>query len=512
MQVVTGEEMREMDRYTMDVLGMNEEVLMENAGRAAAHELEKLYPALSERKIAVLAGKGSNGGDGFVIARTLLEKGMDVHVWLLEEEEKVQGAARYHFHLYEACGYEWNCFSDGELFQNGAYDLFIDAMLGTGITGELRPPYRKAAEVVNSSAGDVVAIDIPSGVPAGEEEVPSVTVNADVTIAIQSPKCSAYLYPAKEHYGRLTVVDIGLPQKARQHVPVKRRLWTDVEARSTLPKRAAASHKGDHGKGLLIGGSSTMPGAVSLSASACLYSGCGLLTTAAPDSVVPMIAARVPETMFLPLPDQEGILGHEISRTDFQLEAFDGVAAGPGLGRTEEVKTLIRRLLKEVQVPLLLDADALYYLPELESEMKERHAPLLLTPHPGEMARLAGLSVQKVNQNRFSLSRQFAEEYGCYLVLKGPNTIVTTPEGMQFINTTGNEALARGGTGDVLTGIALGIFLQGEDIAASLSNAVYLHGLTAEIAVERTAASHPLAASDFIHLLPLAFRSIILSD
>ncbi|SDH81221.1 NAD(P)H-hydrate epimerase [Alteribacillus persepolensis] len=510
MQVVTGEEMRQVDRFAIEDIGMREEVLMENAGRAWVEQLEKLYAGLCKKKIAVLVGKGNNGGDGFVIARTLLDRGFHVDVWLLAAEEQWKGAAKYHKRLFESCGYEgknWDVLA----FMEKAYDLCVDAMLGTGATGALRYPYSEAADCLNKSGSIITAVDIPSGVPAGEGDVAEEAVQADATITLQSAKCSAYLFPARSYYGDITAVDIGIPQSAWSVVHSKRSIWTKSDVALSLPERSPSSHKGDHGKGLIVGGSFSMPGAVSMTASACIYSGAGLLTTALPASILSIVSNSVPETMFLPLPEKNGYIAGEVMGTDFTFGHYDAVAAGPGLGRERGGKQLIRKLLAEVKTPLLFDADALYYLPELKQEMKQREEPVIVTPHAGEMARLADVSIQEVNKHRFSISKEFARAYNCYVVLKGPYTIVTSPEGEQSINPTGNEALARGGTGDILTGIALGFMLQHRDVFSALCNAVYIHGLTADLALQKGFTATSMASSDLIHQLPLAFRTIVSS-
>ncbi|RSL29425.1 NAD(P)H-hydrate dehydratase [Salibacterium salarium] len=513
MQVVTGEEMRLIDRCAIDELGMNEEILMENAGRAAAQEIERLYAPWGDRKAAVLIGKGNNGGDGFVIARTLLETGYDLDVWLLTDVDDFKGATRYHKDLYEQFGFTWSYWSvDNKTEIRESYDIIIDAMLGTGVSGELREPYNSVSLSLETTKADVVSIDVPSGVPSGEEAVPESAVKANTTITLQAPKCSAYLYPAKHYYGKLIVVDIGLPTKAMTSVLEERKqLWQEKDVRLTLPQRSPSSYKGSHGKGLLIGGSAAMPGAPTMAVSACIYSGAGLLTAAVPESILTSVSVTNPEVMLRPLPERSGQIASEIISTDFAFESYDAVAAGPGLGRHQGTKAVVKKLLSDVDAPLLLDADALYYLPELEQLIKERRAPLILTPHPGEMARMAGVSISEVNKHRFTISRNFAEQHGCYLVLKGPFTIVTTPNGTQFVNTTGNEALARGGTGDILTGMVLGQLLQKDDLSSAISNAVYLHGLTADLAVKDDFHSYSMASSDLIRFLPLAFRSIVSS-
>ncbi|MGY4691214.1 NAD(P)H-hydrate dehydratase [Salibacterium sp. K-3] len=512
MQVVTGNEMREMDRYTMQDLGMKEELLMENAGRAVAHALEKKYSASAGRKTAVLIGKGNNGGDGFVIARVLQERGWKIETLLLSDAEAFQGAACYHKDVFERSGFQWKYWNEGEIsrIQSG-YDLIVDAMLGTGVKGGLRSPFKEAAEALRESEATVAAVDIPSGVPSGEESVPEPVVQADVTITLQCPKISAYLHPAARFYGTVEIVDIGLPGLALDVQEGRKQLWRRQDAAQTLEKRESDAHKGSHGKGLLLGGSTTMPGALRMASKACLYSGAGLLTAAFPASAAAIPAGAPPELMMLPLPDEDGYVSPKIQVDDLDPDAFDTAAAGPGMGRGSGAGKIVKQLVEQTKVPLLLDADALYFLPELVHALQQRRSPVVLTPHPGEMARLAGVSVQEVSRRRFSLSRETAALYNSCIVLKGPHTIVTMPDGRQFVNTTGNEALARGGTGDILTGIILGMLMQQQDMQPAVSNAVYLHGLAADLAVEHDFDSYAMASTDIISYLPSAFRSILSS-
>ncbi|SFL50416.1 NAD(P)H-hydrate dehydratase [Salibacterium qingdaonense] len=512
MQVVTGEEMREMDRHAMDDLGMKEELLMENAGRQAAHALEKKSAPAAGMKTAVLIGKGNNGGDGFVLARVLQEKGWNVDTLLLSDADAFQGAALYHKDLYERCGFTWEYWSEKKSERiRKEYTLIVDAMLGTGVKGELRQPFKEAADVLKKAEGTVAAVDIPSGVPSGEDPVPETAVQADVTITLQCPKISAYLQPASRFYGEVEAVDIGLPGKALRKEREKKQLWTGQDAAGTLERRSGDAHKGDHGRGLLIGGSAAMPGAIQMASKACLYSGAGLLTAAFPSSAAAVPAGAPPEVMMLPLQEENGYFSREVQTDDLSADAYDAVAAGPGMGRGKGAEVLVKQLVEQAEGTLLLDADALYFLPEHIEALQQRRQPVVLTPHPGEMARLAGVSVGEVTQRRFSLSRETAVRYNCCIVLKGPHTLVTMPDGTQTINTTGNEALARGGTGDILTGMILGMILKAQEIQPAVSNAVYLHGLAADLAVQHEFDSYAMASTDIISYLPPAFRSIISS-
>ncbi|MFB5663949.1 NAD(P)H-hydrate dehydratase [Alteribacillus sp. HJP-4] len=508
MQVVSGEEMKQIDKYAMKELGMQEEMLMENAGRAAALKIMERYD--DSWKTAVLIGKGNNGGDGFVIARTLKDKGWDVTVFVMPLKDQDYGAADYHKLFYERCGYSYHPWDEHQLI-HGGFELIIDSMLGTGVTGELRSPYLEAAKLLNEGKAEVASVDIPSGVPSGEELVPETAVRADYTVTLHAPKQSAMLFPARSYYGDIDIVDIGMPARASWEIDTKCMLWGEKECRESLPERKENAHKGSNGKGLLAGGSYSMPGAPALAAEACLRTGAGLLTTALPASILPITAGHVPETTFLALPEKNGAISEDIYGATLPLEPFDAAAAGPGAGREAGTKALTKRLIKEADMPLILDADALYHLPELKQDIKNRKYPLILTPHPGEMAKLAEVSAAEVNKHRFSLSRSFAKEMNCYLILKGPHTIITTPEGFQYVNLSGNEALARGGTGDILTGILLGFVLQSSNVQEACCNAVYIHGRLADSLKEQQS-SRSAVTSDFIRQLPLVFQSLLASS
>lgn len=504
MRIVTADQMREADRLAIEEVGMKEELLMENAGRAAAAKVMELYPNL--QRAAVLAGKGNNGGDGYTIARTLENAGVQTDVFSISADS-LKGAALYHQKLYEQSGFALQPF-DASAFQAEGYDIIIDAMLGTGIKGEVKPPFDKAIQRLQESSTPVISIDVPSGVPSGEEDVPSSAVKADVTIILESPKLSAYLFPAKEHYGRQETVSIGMPGMVWKKAGSEAEEWGMTETAAAFPKRKENAHKGRHGRALLIGGSKNMAGAPAIAALAALESGAGLLTTAVPESLMYTTASLVPETTFLRLPEKEGELAEASVQEDFGFEQYDAVAVGPGLGRLKEAKEIVKRALVETTGILILDADALHWLPELEQEQRERTAPLVLTPHPGEMAHLFGTTPGEVNKHRFSLSRKYVGEMKCYLVLKGPHTICTAPDESQAVLTTGNAGLAKGGSGDALTGILLGQVMQAENTADMINNAVFLHGYAADLAVQDKETDYSLRASKLAAYIPKAIKNV----
>ncbi|MBU8908768.1 NAD(P)H-hydrate dehydratase [Desertibacillus haloalkaliphilus] len=510
MRVVTGEEMHQIDRFTIEEIGLAEELLMENAGQAVVRKL--LTWIEKTDRIAVVIGVGNNGGDGFVIARALQEKGYVVDTWLVPEEDRVKGAARYHMDVYKRSGFSLYPYSD----QKGTfaatfphYTVIIDTLLGTGGKGPLRHPYNEIVETMNNSQAEVISVDLPSGLAANEGGQSTPCVHATRTITLQCPKLSAYMYPEANDYGELEVVDIGIPNKAIEKVAPNRSIWGETDVRQTLPKRQASSHKGNHGKVSIIAGSQGMTGAAILAGRACHRSGAGLVTLAVPDIIHDIVASQVVEATFKPLASRDGGLDGLETANDLRVDQFDAIAIGPGIGRCTHLETIVSGLLKNYTDPLIIDADGLFHLQQLLPQLKERKAETILTPHAGEMARLLGCSVQEVERNRFSLSEQFAKEYGIYLVLKGPYTIVTTPKGQQFVNTTGNPALAKGGSGDVLTGMILAFIAQHQSIQTAINNAVFLHGKVADVLVEQDSSVLDVLATDVIDTLPRVLRAFL---
>ncbi|HET7522494.1 MAG TPA: NAD(P)H-hydrate dehydratase [Bacillales bacterium] len=506
MHIVTGREMNEIDRHAMADVGLAGPMLMENAGRAVANKLiEWLQP---KQRIAVMVGTGNNGGDGLVIARVLLDRGYDVDVWLVPPRKKVKGDAKKHLEIFEAAGYQVNTYPQNEgafSGQLGNYAVVVDALLGTGVRGEPRSPYKEVITQINASQAFVVSVDLPSGVPADGAEVGGTAVKADRTVTLQCPKTGAVTYPAASYYGVWETVDIGIPPKVIDQTAPSRRFWQAEDVEATFPKRRASSHKGSHGKGLLVAGSQAMTGAAVMSAKAALRGGAGLLTAAIPDAIHSVVAAQVTEATYVLCPSENGAFSGEFSVDP----RFDGVAVGPGIGREAGAARLVETLLRQCLTPLVIDADALFHLKSLKPLLKERRAPTVLTPHPGEMARLIGGSAGDIQGDRFGTSREFAVAYGVCLVLKGPYTIVTMPDGKQYVNPTGNASLAKGGTGDVLTGLILAFIMQHFDVQSAVSNAVYVHGKAADFLVKEDHSLVDVLAADVIEAIPRTMRGIL---
>lgn len=493
--------MYELDAYTMNDCGLEGRVLMENAGRAMANHISSSYP--TTQPMLVLAGKGNNGGDGFVIARVLAQRGFQVSVLLCQSPERISGDAAYHLSLLQALDvsiHEWE--SKETLIElSKGQPIFIDAMLGLGIKGEVREPYRTIITLLNDWNQSILAVDVPSGLPADEGVDVDLAIKATRTYTIHFPKVSAFLQQTAPYYGERVEVDIGLFQKP--DMPV-RNLWGEKEVRQTLPERSPFAHKGTFGKGLVVGGSVPMPGSVAMTARAALRSGAGLLTVATTKESIPAISPLVTEATFVPLEQKDGFI-NELKDLDF--DSYDGVAFGMGLGTHEEAQQLLTRALRSTEGPLVIDADGLTALVNVLHELKERSAPTILTPHPGEMARLLDVSVADLLKQPFRYVRQFAVENGVSVILKGAFTIVTDQSGQQWVTTTGNQALAKGGSGDVLTGIVLTMLMQDQPLYAALNNACFIHGRAADLLVEEKHSHYDLLATDLIEGIGRVIRT-----
>ncbi|GGE34383.1 bifunctional ADP-dependent NAD(P)H-hydrate dehydratase/NAD(P)H-hydrate epimerase [Pullulanibacillus camelliae] len=508
MQIVSREEMQAIDRHAIESIGLGGHLLMENAGRGIFEHLRSILG--QDERIGVIIGKGNNGGDGFVIARYLRDHGYSTDVWVIGEAAAIIGDSAYHKAAFERSGgsvsyaTEEAALNDFEKAMR-QWDVMIDALLGTGIKGAPRPFYLRIIQCMNKSQVPVYSVDMPSGVPANGGSVSHDCVKALRTYTLQCPKIAQFTFPSASYYGEVAVVDIGLPQASLKAHDGKRRLWLKDDFQKTYPRRSVFSHKGSHGKGLIVAGSEDMPGAAVLATRAALRAGIGLLSVSAPNSAKSIIAHHAVEAMYDPF-DYRAQTADALPK---QLSTYDGVAFGPGIGRAERVEDQLIKLLNNTDGVLVLDADGLFYLNQHLDKLSQRSSPTILTPHPGEMARLVGATIKDVENNRFEMARTFSKTYGVYLILKGPNTLVTAPDGQQWVNSTGNPALANGGTGDVLTGIVLAFALQHKRISAALCNAVYLHGFIADQLSQELSVQSGIVASDLTVALPEALGKLL---
>lgn len=486
MRLVTAAQMRQMDQQTIEATGIPSIVLMENAGRTTYQILCQEFPNLAE-PVVVLAGRGNNGGDGFVVARYLANAGREVLVLLLAEKDQVHGDARINLDILEQLAVPVQEIITAEEFQEQlpllrSAGLIVDALLGTGLASEVRGLYRLAIVALNDLPAPVLAIDIPSGLSADTGQPQGVAVLADVTVTYGWPKIGQILPPGRDLVGRLWQVDISIPPSLASGSSIS--LSHPAELRAVLPYRRRDSHKGHFGHLLVVAGSAGKTGAAALSGEAALRVGAGLVTVGVPASLNPILEMKLTEAMTLPLAEAEGCqaLGRRaLEEIAAEMTGKTALAVGPGLGRHHETIALVRELVRRSTIPLVLDADGLNAVAHDPESIMVSQAPLVLTPHPGEMSRLLKCTTQEIQANRLDVAREVADNIGAVVVLKGAQTIIADPDGRAVINTTGNPALAQGGSGDVLTGMIGGFLAQKMAPFDAACLGVYLHGLTADV-------------------------------
>lgn len=481
--------MREADRRTIEEIGIPSIVLMENAGRQVVSALEAFADDLSSRHVAVVCGRGSNGGDGFVVARTLHQRDVSVAVYVIGPVAEVQGDARVNLGILGRLGVpvvEVADAQDWELHGTGATtaDLVVDALVGTGLRAPLSGLHQTVVEDLNAAACPVVSIDMPSGLSADRADVVGPVVDAALTVTIGAPKLPLVLPPAEAVAGDVVIADIGIPSEVLESLEGPEVfLLTRDRMRALITPRPVDAHKGDFGRVTIVAGSRGTTGAAVLAAQGALRSGAGLLTVATPVGAQGIVAAAAPDWMTLGLPEEaDGSCG-AAALAQVLAAGADVIAAGPGLGRGTGVQALVRGLVERATQPLVLDADALnVFAGDTAALLGRDGRPVIITPHPGEMARLLGCSVDDVQADRLGLAREFAQGHQLYVVLKGYRTLVVSPEGRAWINPTGTPGMAAGGSGDVLTGMLAAWLAQLLDAEAACQLAVYLHGAAGELA------------------------------
>lgn len=489
MRILNAEQMREADRRTIEDVGIPSIVLMENAGRQIVAAIESLYPDLPERQIAIVCGKGNNGGDGFVVARTLLQRGIEASVFVIGRVSEVKGDARINLDILGRLGITVVEVADESAWELhfsevNTHDLIVDAMFGTGLKTPLTGMYETVVSDLNGCDSPVVSIDLPSGMSADSADLMGEAVDAAVTVTLGAPKLPLILPPAEHKAGEVVIADIGVPAGVIDGLDGPRiELVTREILRPLVSSRPPESHKGDFGRVVIVAGSVGKTGAAALSAEGALRSGAGLVTVACPRTCQPIIAAYAREFMTEPLDETPSGTVH-FSAAEAVLDlAADVLALGPGLGRGEGVATFVREVLDRSEAPLVLDADALNALADDRTALVGREGrDVIITPHPGEMARLMGCTVEDIQADRLGMATELATAQKLYVVLKGYRTLIATPDGKIYVNPTGSPGMATGGTGDVLTGMLAAWLAQLLDAEAACQLAVYLHGAAGELA------------------------------
>jgi hydroxyethylthiazole kinase-like uncharacterized protein yjeF len=515
VKIVTAAEMREIDRATSARFGVSSLTLMESAGAAVAKFVASRHP--SAKRIAVVCGKGNNGGDGFVAARKLREMGKDIHVLLLAKPDDLQGDAAVMFAklaVQALSVLEPRDFEKAEVRAAMENHLLLDAVLGTGFRPPVSRLYAKAIEAMNAQRTPIVAVDIPSGADADgmgpQSGLPGGFIaRADAIVTFTAPR------PAHVFSGLTTgvtaVAPIGSPVEAIVST-LQLNLITAPDLASLAEPRPAEANKGSYGHVLVIGGALGKAGAAAMAGMAALRAGAGLSTIATARTSLATVASFHPEVMTEPLSETEqgtiAMADLKSARVDEIVKGKTVLAVGPGISRDPETAEFVREVVKKYRMPIVLDADGLNAFDGKTEELSGAEKPVVITPHPGEMSRLTGLSIAEVQKDRIGLARSFAAQHQLTVVLKGHRTVVAFPDGEVWVNPTGNPGMATGGTGDILTGMTAGLIAQNaKDISKAVIGAVYLHGLAGDI-VRRQYGERSLVATDLLHALPVAFEEL----
>jgi hydroxyethylthiazole kinase-like uncharacterized protein yjeF len=510
--LVTAEEMQRFDRAAIRTFRIPGLVLMENAGRGCVTEMGSRVGGLKGKRCVVLCGKGNNGGDGFVIARHLVNQGAAVVIGLLGKESDLREDARTNFLIVKRMATNKRSSLDivslhsaSQLRRLPEAHVIVDAIFGTGFSGAVRGIYLAAIEWINRQKTFVCSVDIPSGIDASTGTVQNIAVEADMTVTMGLAKIGHYVGEGRDHSGEVRVVDISIPAFvfAPDRCAALRVHAMDVSA--VLPRRPLSAHKYSVGKVFVVGGSRGLTGAPFMSAQSALRTGAGAVILGVPRSVHPIIARKVTEVMVSPLDEtDEGSVSCSAREAINEKVAWaDVVVIGPGLSRNAETQALVLDLVRSVDKPLVLDADGLNAVSTRPDILKKRRYPTVLTPHVRELARLIHGESGQIERYRLSVARQAARKLGSVVALKGAPTITSSDAGDTYVNSTGNPGMATAGSGDVLTGIIASLIGQGMPPTSATYSGVFLHGLAGDIGAGKLG-QQGLMAMDILENIPHA--------
>ncbi len=520
MKIVTPEQMRKIDDACINDIGIPGIVLMENA---AVRVTDEILKELGSReagsvkgiRICILAGKGNNGGDGLAVGRHLYNKGADVRIFLAAPASQIKGDSKTNLDILGEMGIEVKEIKgvrdiNGLKHHIAHSGLIVDGIFGTGLKGAVEGMGADIIEAVNSSGKKVLSIDIPSGVNGTTGKVQGPAIKADITVTLGLPKTGLVVHPGCSYAGRVVTVDIGIPEAVSDSMDINLFSVEENNAAAMIPKRVQDSSKGSYGKVFYIGGSDGMAGAGCLCGKAALRAGAGLVYLGVPRSIAHCYSQYVTEAVIVPLKDEgKGFLGMEaFEKAEEWLNKTTVAAIGPGMSLNKDTKELVRNIIKASGIPLVLDADALNAIACEPDMLKELKAKAVITPHPGEMARLAGISTQDVQKDRIGTARAFAQKWNLITVLKGARTIIAMPDGRAYVNMTGNSGMSTAGTGDVLTGIITAFIAQGANLEAAAAAGVYIHGKAGDEAAKEKG-QHGMIAGDIIEKLPVVIKDIL---
>jgi len=511
MKVVTSSEMQRIDKETIEGYGVPSVVLMENAGLGVVEVIKEAYSKVNEMGVAVFAGCGNNGGDGLVIARHLSNQGVDVRVFLVGKASQVSHDCGVNLRIARKMKIPISEIASKISLDRVRQEwegsrLVIDAIFGTGLSRDVSGVPAAVIEFINSLKVPIISVDIPSGLSADTAKPLGIAVKATETVTFGLPKRGLILFPGVLYAGKVTLVDIGIPRSLLQDPSLKTNILMEEEVTSLLPIHLPDAHKGDCGRVVVLAGSVGMTGAAALVSEAALKIGAGLVTLGIPEGLNRVMEVKLTEVMTRPLPETLGgslaLSGYDKIK-EMLLDA-DVLAIGPGLGREKETSELVWRIIEEMKIPMVIDADGINALSLKPEVLKKSRTGIVLTPHPGEAARFLGIKIAQVQEDRIETARSIAQDYHTICVLKGARTIIASPEEV-FINSTGNVGMASGGVGDVLCGMIAGLLAQGLSCFDAAKLGVYLHGLAADLLIEEIDPA-TLIASDIIGEMSKALK------
>lgn len=502
-------QMNKIDFDAEQIAGIPSIVLMENAAIAGVNSLTKTFPNINHKSIGIFCGKGNNAGDGFAIARHLLNLNINVIVYLVCGYD-FKGDCLINYNIINKMKCNIVYIENEELlpFYIKSHDVIIDCIFGTGIHGEIIGIARHCIENINKYSKYTLSVDVPSGINADTGEICGVCIYASKTITFAAYKIGMLLFPAADYIGDVELCNISIPQYIIDIQDINTNILDIKSSRSLLPNRFKNSQKGNYGKVLILGGSVGMTGAPCLSAMAAVKMGSGLVTVGVPKSLNIIIEQKITEPMSVELSDKDGILTYDcIDKILELLKRSDAVLFGPGIGRSSDIKDILFKILQSSKVPVVIDADGLNALSEDISILEKCQCDVILTPHSVEMSRLNKKILKEIESDRIGISAEFAQKNDVTLVLKGHHTVVTGADGIQYINNTGNSGMATGGSGDVLAGIIVSLIASGTEKTQAAALAAYIHGIAGDIAKEKLG-ERSLSANDIVNSIPYALKMI----
>jgi hydroxyethylthiazole kinase-like uncharacterized protein yjeF len=508
--VVTASQMAEMDKICKTGYQIPGLLLMENAGRGISQVAADMLGCPRDKNVHIYCGPGNNGGDGYVVARHLTNMGARVKVFILAQREKIKGDALTNLTILEKTNCDIFFIKGIPNIESNQPHLIVDALLGTGVSGPPQGLYAKIVEFINSSSCPVLAVDIPTGVNADTGEVPGMAIKACKTATMALIKSGLLFSPGRAHSGDISIIDISMPAQIIDEQSIKLFRLEAQDIRPLLPKRALDAFKNKCGTVAVVAGSVGFTGAAALTSEAVLRAGAGLCYLCAPLSLNPIYEIKLTEIITWPFEDAGAGYLHSgcLPELEPQIQKQTAIAIGPGMGQHVKTAELVHQLLRDLDKPIVLDADGLNVCSGHIDLIKNYKGSLILTPHPGEFSRLIGLSTQDINKNRIEVVRKYASEWGVTLILKGAPSIIGLKNGKVFINSTGNAGMATAGAGDVLTGLIAGFIAQGIPIDDAAVAAVYVHGLAGDFARQQLG-EMAMIAGDVLHQISQALLSLL---